>query len=196
MFEMGDASANTLPSEFSNKKLYESTHGITGVSDPNWSTLAGYYNSFRNLTTPDTNPTFAVKPGAALHRSGACHIQSGTGHRQGGHHLQPGGQTVDQDVGWIRDPNGTGGSMITGESDFHAGGHPSQSLQCQHFLPENAGGVQKYPGRLQLHVEKATAVAAVSQSVIPGTFESFNTMATGPQKSGNRELDGTTSVLS
>ena len=64
MFEMGTATANTLPSEFANKKLYESTLGITGVSDPYWSALAGYYNSFRSLTTPDTNPTFAVKQGA------------------------------------------------------------------------------------------------------------------------------------
>jgi type II secretory pathway pseudopilin PulG len=61
MFEMGSATANTLPTEFSGKKLYESTHGITGVSDPNWSALAGYYNSFRNLTTPDINPTLGVK---------------------------------------------------------------------------------------------------------------------------------------
>lgn len=60
-FEMGSASANTLPSEFVNKKLYESTHGITGVSDPNWSALAGYYNSFRSLTNPETSPTIAVK---------------------------------------------------------------------------------------------------------------------------------------
>ena len=44
VFEMGNATANTLPAEFSNKKLYQSTHGITGVSDPYWSALAGYYN--------------------------------------------------------------------------------------------------------------------------------------------------------
>ncbi len=66
MFEMGSATATTLPPEFSNKKLYQSTHGITGVSDPNWSALAGYYNSFRNLTSPDTNPTFAVKSGTTF----------------------------------------------------------------------------------------------------------------------------------
>ena len=45
MFEMGSATSNTLPADFTNKKLYQSTHGITGVSDPNWSALAGYYNS-------------------------------------------------------------------------------------------------------------------------------------------------------
>ncbi len=31
--------------EFNHKKLYQSMHGITGVSDPNWSALAGYYYS-------------------------------------------------------------------------------------------------------------------------------------------------------
>lgn len=44
MFEMGSATANTLPPEFTGQKLYQSTHGITGVSDPNWTALAGYYN--------------------------------------------------------------------------------------------------------------------------------------------------------
>ena len=58
VFEMNPA----LPVEFRNKKLYQSTHGITGVSDPYWSTLSGYYNSFRNITTPDTKPTLALTP--------------------------------------------------------------------------------------------------------------------------------------
>jgi len=68
MFETGTATANTLPSEFTNKKLYQSTHGISGISDPNWSALAGYYNSFRspNITTPDSNPTFGVQATEAI----------------------------------------------------------------------------------------------------------------------------------
>jgi len=66
MFEMGSATANTLPAEFNNKKLYLTAHGISGASDPNWSALAGYYNSFRNLITPETNPTFAVTSGVAV----------------------------------------------------------------------------------------------------------------------------------
>jgi len=61
VFEMSTASSTLLPSEFNNQKLYQSTQGITGVSDPNWSALASYYNSFRSLATADTNPTFAVK---------------------------------------------------------------------------------------------------------------------------------------
>ena len=64
MFEMGSAAADTLPAEFTNKKVYESTHGITGVSDPNWSALAGYYNSFLSLTRPETTPTYATKSSA------------------------------------------------------------------------------------------------------------------------------------
>ncbi len=51
-----------LPTEFNNRRLYQSTHNITGVSDPYWSALTGYYNSFRSITTPDTNPTFYQFP--------------------------------------------------------------------------------------------------------------------------------------
>ena len=61
MFEMGNATTNMLPIEFKGRKLYQSTHGITGVSDPYWSALAGYYNSFRKLTAPETNPTFTLQ---------------------------------------------------------------------------------------------------------------------------------------
>ena len=60
MFEMGSATANTLPAEFNNKKLYQSTHGISGASDPNWSALAGYYNSFRSLSSLEASPSFTV----------------------------------------------------------------------------------------------------------------------------------------
>jgi hypothetical protein len=62
MFEMGNATTNMLPIEFNGRKLYQSTHGITGVSDPYWSALVGYYNSFRKLANPETNPTFALQP--------------------------------------------------------------------------------------------------------------------------------------
>ena len=67
VFEMSSGTATILPDEFKvsnsvSKKLYQSTHGITGVSDPYWSTLAGYYNSFRTISTPDDTPTLAVSP--------------------------------------------------------------------------------------------------------------------------------------
>jgi hypothetical protein len=58
--------AATLPSEFSNKKLYQSTHGITGLSDPNWSTLASYYNSYKDLISAETSPTYPVAVGTSL----------------------------------------------------------------------------------------------------------------------------------
>jgi hypothetical protein len=69
MFEMGSATANTLPADFTGQKLYESTLGVTGVSDPNWSALAGYYNSFRRLSSPETNPTLELKQGPATFAS-------------------------------------------------------------------------------------------------------------------------------
>ena len=51
-----------LPTEFAGTQLYKSTHGITGVSDPYWSTLSGYYNIFRKITTPETHPTVYQAP--------------------------------------------------------------------------------------------------------------------------------------
>lgn len=64
IFEMTTSATSViLPNDYKNKKLYQSTHGITGVSDPNWSALASYYNTFRSITLfPDTNPTFYQRP--------------------------------------------------------------------------------------------------------------------------------------
>ena len=50
--------AAALPTEYNGKKLYQSTHGITGVSDPNWSALRSYYNIYKDITTPDGQPTY------------------------------------------------------------------------------------------------------------------------------------------
>lgn len=55
------AASGSLPPEFDNERLYESTHGITGISDPKWSALASYYNSFRDLANPEANPTVEMK---------------------------------------------------------------------------------------------------------------------------------------
>jgi hypothetical protein len=52
----------TLPTAFSNKSLYASTHALTGESDPQWLRLCSCYNTFRQLTTADTRPTFAAGP--------------------------------------------------------------------------------------------------------------------------------------
>lgn len=58
VFEMN----STLPAAFADKKLYQSTLDITGLSDPYWSALSGYYNSFRNVTNADTTPGMVTKP--------------------------------------------------------------------------------------------------------------------------------------
>ncbi len=66
VFEMSTANgAMSLPAAFTataTQKLYQSTHGVSGLSDPYWSTLWGYYNSFRSITpaTADTNPTLVL----------------------------------------------------------------------------------------------------------------------------------------
>ncbi len=65
VFELSTSLNNiVLPTEFSGKRLYQSTHNIGGnaVSDPYWSTLSSYYNSFRGITTPDTSPTYYQFP--------------------------------------------------------------------------------------------------------------------------------------
>ncbi len=60
----GSVNNIVLPTEFSAKRLYQSTHNIGGnaVSDPYWSTLSSYYNTFRSITTPDTAPTYYQFP--------------------------------------------------------------------------------------------------------------------------------------
>ena len=70
VFEMSDATVTKLPDEFKvsatvSKKLYQTTQGIIDNSDPYWSNLSGYYNSFRSITTPDTKPTLALPATAA-----------------------------------------------------------------------------------------------------------------------------------
>ena len=67
IFEMGSTSGFVLPDEFKgtaavSKRLYQTTHGITGISDPYWSNLSSYYNSFRNIDTPNDQPTYYQAP--------------------------------------------------------------------------------------------------------------------------------------
>lgn len=56
----------SLPPKYRGMGLYGSTHGISGVSDPNWSALAGYYNLYKKITTPDTNPNYYGSPAEPL----------------------------------------------------------------------------------------------------------------------------------
>ena len=52
----------SLPPAYAGRKLYESTHGVTGVSDPNWSALASYYDVYRKITNPDISPIYEEGP--------------------------------------------------------------------------------------------------------------------------------------
>ncbi len=67
VFEMTtSATTVSLPTAFNGKRLYESTHGITGVSDPYWSSLAGYYNLFRVAGMDSNTPTFYQRPSQGI----------------------------------------------------------------------------------------------------------------------------------
>ncbi|MFM2221390.1 MAG: hypothetical protein RLZZ553_1138 [Verrucomicrobiota bacterium] len=67
LFEMA-----TMPAEYNGRRLYETTHKITGVSDPFWSSLQSYYTVYRDVTSADTAPTYyrppqeSVAPGALV----------------------------------------------------------------------------------------------------------------------------------
>ncbi|MBU6327495.1 MAG: hypothetical protein KGQ89_07700, partial [Verrucomicrobia bacterium] len=52
----------SLPGKYQSNKLYASTHGITGVSDPNWSMLSSYHNFYKKLTTAESTPLSYVEP--------------------------------------------------------------------------------------------------------------------------------------
>jgi hypothetical protein len=173
MFEMGTATANTLPSEFANKKLYQSTHGITGVSDPYWSALAGYYNSFRSLTTPDTNPTFAIKQGAAS-----------IGPVPDGYNPAPVIAKVDiifslvsrplTEIHWTGDTRNVWDYFVdliyTPVVTLH---NPYNVNVSFHKMKV---GFENVPVGFNFMFQAAEGGGFVSQSVQPGTFESLNTM--------------------
>ncbi|MCB1130241.1 MAG: hypothetical protein KDN05_03870 [Verrucomicrobiae bacterium] len=54
------ALGTSLPEEFrgGNSNVYQSAVGISGPSDPYWSTLSGYYNIYSDVTTADSAPTY------------------------------------------------------------------------------------------------------------------------------------------
>ncbi|MCX6877763.1 MAG: hypothetical protein NTW21_28720 [Verrucomicrobia bacterium] len=63
IFEMSQSSMTVvLPPDYSNKGLYQSTHGITGYSDPKWRVLSAYYNIFKNITNINATPTYFQLP--------------------------------------------------------------------------------------------------------------------------------------
>lgn len=56
----------TLPPVYTNQRLYASTHKITGVSDPYWSTLKGYSDVYRETTLNNTSPLIYQAPQEAV----------------------------------------------------------------------------------------------------------------------------------
>lgn len=68
LFEGGSATAISLPAAFKNQKLYQSTFGKSGVSDPNWNMLAGYYNVYKSssMKASVAKPSFYEAPPASV----------------------------------------------------------------------------------------------------------------------------------
>ncbi len=46
-----------LPAELAGKRIYESTHGTSGISDPYWSNLSGYHNLYKGIADPNAIPS-------------------------------------------------------------------------------------------------------------------------------------------
>jgi hypothetical protein len=63
IFERG---ATSLPSEFNGRKIYQSTLGLSGVSDPYWSCLASYYNMYKEVLAPNTDPYIYKRPTSSV----------------------------------------------------------------------------------------------------------------------------------
>jgi hypothetical protein len=178
VFEMGSATANTLPTDFTNKKLYQSTHGITGISDPNWSTLAGYYNSFRSLTSPDTNPTFDMKPGAASIAPVPTTYNPAPVIAKVDVIFSVVARPLSNMAAWIRDPNGCGGTydhmvtlIVTPVVTLHNPYNVNISFQKVQVEFRNI------PVGFNFMFQNGSGGGPVSQSIIPGSFECYNTMA-------------------
>jgi hypothetical protein len=70
LFEMttsGGSGVAGLPTEFDKKRVYQTSvfsggAPVTGGADPYWNAFAGYYNSYKDLLTSDTAPTYYKAP--------------------------------------------------------------------------------------------------------------------------------------
>jgi hypothetical protein len=176
MFEMGSATSNTLPADFASKKLYQSTHGITGVSDPNWSALAGYYNSFLSVTSPETKPTYATKSNSTI-----------TELVPKGYNPAPVIAKVDtifslivrpiSDLGWLESSARAAGYdynvdlIYTPVVTLHNPYNVNISFHRMNVTFLNV------PVAFNFMLDKSGTGNFVSQSIQPGTFESINIMA-------------------
>lgn len=50
-----------LPQDLAGRRLYQSTLGFDGVSDPYWSALSGYYNFYKNLKLAGDLPSYKLE---------------------------------------------------------------------------------------------------------------------------------------
>ena len=183
MFEMGGASSNTLPAEFTSKKLYQSTHGITGVSDPNWSALAGYYNSFLSVTNAETAPTYATKSNS---------INNITTLLPTGYNPPPVIAKVDNIFSLIVRP--VSDSSYTAPNALGAGySYDVDLIYAPVVTLHNPYNVnisfyrlnvefENVPVAFNFMLQKGGAGPFESQSIQPGTFESINIMAANGSK--------------
>lgn len=73
MFEM---SPTTLPKPYdsANARLYETTHKITGTSDPFWSTLKGYYDVYKEATMKAATPVYYKAPQETVSLANAARV--------------------------------------------------------------------------------------------------------------------------
>jgi hypothetical protein len=183
VFEMGNAAANTLPAEFTNKKLYQATHGITGVSDPNWSALAGYYNSFRRLTAPDTHPTIAVKAGTDFTDPVPAEYSPSPVIAKVDTIFSLVGRPMT-DVGWIDKTKYDYfvDIIFTPVVTLHNPYNVNLSFQKMEVTFTNI------PVAFNFMLQDGGVGGFVSKSVVPGTFESLNTMYQIPSFRGEKKF--------
>jgi hypothetical protein len=175
VFEMNPS----LPAEFKSRKLYQSTHGITGVSDPNWSALAAYYNTFRNITDPESSPTYAVTAPAAI-----------TNPVPSGYNPAPVIAKVDTifslvgrpptEIHWLDHNSQNNGALDLYDYFVSLIFTPLVTLHNPYNVNISFYKMQvtflNLPVAFNFMLDKGGTGSFVSQGVVPGTFESLNTM--------------------
>jgi hypothetical protein len=181
------AISGTLPTDFNGKKLYASTHGVTGVSDPIWSALAGYYNSFRGLTNPDTNPTHATKSGAATIDPVPATYNPAPVIAKVDTIFSMVGRPIS-DINWVNNNSDVRAYhdhfvnlMFTPVVTLHNPYNVNISFHRMEVSFENI------PVGVNFMFQAGGGGGFLSQSVVPGTFESMNTYGyTGSQYRTNK----------